>query len=450
MPSRRGKQCRDRYVNNLAPNINRGEWTEVRAWSNLLHASLMLWARSEEYRPFQEEEKILAQGWLQLGHKWAALARLLPGRPENAVKNHWRVTVALSQSQRLVHVTVETADPPRNAGAPRSPRCYQRSRSHCSAAGDSPRGRCCRSPLAQAFPPPLSRFVSVFRFPAPTSPRRRHATLRCKSTHRTSNTLSFLKRFQLSMDIGVPPSWETAAKSGGRGSKLAQKHEGGSGHAAQPARAQRTAAATAAAAEKKAARAAAREEEEAAAAAKADAENGDSDEDEGDEGAADGDGPDADMADAGEEGGCARFPVHHIFSLLSVEGAEPVSHIGADSSRWLLRRAPVPRRAGTMRPRPISPPPPRSSPSQETRRAISSACRAHSLRPQLISAALPLFRLVRLSVASRGVSKPLLKSHALRPLREWSLCCARTRARGTRSFPSTLPRFCPQKSARQR
>lgn len=59
------------------------------------------------------------------------------------------------------------------------------------------------------------RFTAVAPDPEPRarslrapSPARRHATLRCKSTHRTSGTLSFLKRFQLSMDIGVAPSWD--------------------------------------------------------------------------------------------------------------------------------------------------------------------------------------------------------------------------------------------------
>jgi len=66
--SRRGKQCRDRYLNHLRPGIIVGEWSV-------------------------EEEKILIEGHKALGTKWAALAKLLPGRPENAIKNHWHATL---------------------------------------------------------------------------------------------------------------------------------------------------------------------------------------------------------------------------------------------------------------------------------------------------------------------------------------------------------------------
>ncbi len=69
MPGRRGKQCRDRYVNHLAPNISRAEWSDA-------------------------EERALAEGYLSLGSKWAALARLLPGRTENMV----RLLAAFSRS----------------------------------------------------------------------------------------------------------------------------------------------------------------------------------------------------------------------------------------------------------------------------------------------------------------------------------------------------------------
>ena len=58
MEGRRGKQCRDRWLNHLKPDIRRGEWTA-------------------------EEERILVEGHRMLGTRWAALAKLLPGRPEN-------------------------------------------------------------------------------------------------------------------------------------------------------------------------------------------------------------------------------------------------------------------------------------------------------------------------------------------------------------------------------
>ena len=58
------KQCRERWVNSLSPNINKGIWTE-------------------------KEEKILFLTQLKIGNKWSELAKFLPGRSENDIKNHF-------------------------------------------------------------------------------------------------------------------------------------------------------------------------------------------------------------------------------------------------------------------------------------------------------------------------------------------------------------------------
>ena len=140
VPGRSGKQCRERWINQLCPALNKDNWTP-------------------------QEDAILIQQQRIHGNFWTKIAQFLPGRSANNVKNRWgwlsrhRIIPNLS-SQNIPMLMIPNQDNNQSNQIQQSPQ------SPCVSAPDSnsPNSSFCRKPPMPMIHYPLQNLTQQPEF----------------------------------------------------------------------------------------------------------------------------------------------------------------------------------------------------------------------------------------------------------------------------------------------